>query len=525
MAAITKAFTIINDTAVDPDSPVDTALVTALRDNATHLREWLGASFYAAAAQDHAHDGVTSALVEIGPNLLRNASFESGESGWTFTDYSGGSHAISAAEYIHGVKSLAITSTVLANGGGYAESNEHIPVGGSQFLSFEIWRWASVANISSKCEVVWYDNAKAQISVAAVYSDTNTPTATALVQTGLQAPSTARYARLRVTGGVPGTGTATGTVYFDGGMIGRTYIVEPLIGPAAVTEPKIGGAAVSQGKLKTATGEITNTSSIISYLTLPGGSYGFYPQIRTDNATYPVGWGMDGDAAAAAAKSASTTFVAIAGLASAVGTNTTARMQQRYISASPPWAPYRANDAVPIFVFALIDKSAGKVIVTYTAEDPPWGNNGPTIINPLGRVRQLMKSKMPVSFEEVKADRRQLSAYVQSLHDAEAFLDDPANATVIHTELSRKFTQKEKNADMALIPHPFSGFDPVKYTVVVVNPTDDKFCGCLHLMHTHTGDSVADILHGDYLILDNAPIPGLVCPPGVMPVRARWKLT
>ena len=45
MAAITKAFTAIADSAVDPDSPVDTALVTALRDNTTHLREWLGARF------------------------------------------------------------------------------------------------------------------------------------------------------------------------------------------------------------------------------------------------------------------------------------------------------------------------------------------------------------------------------------------------------------------------------------------------------------------------------------------------
>jgi len=63
MTAITKSFTAIADSAVDPDSPIDTALVTALRDNTTHLREWLGASYYAGAVQDHKHDGTDSALV------------------------------------------------------------------------------------------------------------------------------------------------------------------------------------------------------------------------------------------------------------------------------------------------------------------------------------------------------------------------------------------------------------------------------------------------------------------------------
>ena len=63
MTAPTKAFTVVADSSVDPASPVDTVLMTALRDNDIHLREWLGFSYEAAAAQDHNHDGVNSAPV------------------------------------------------------------------------------------------------------------------------------------------------------------------------------------------------------------------------------------------------------------------------------------------------------------------------------------------------------------------------------------------------------------------------------------------------------------------------------
>lgn len=63
--AFVKAWTNILDAAVDPDSPVDTALVTAIRDNAMHLREWLGNGYTSGADQDHNHNGVNSAPVLI----------------------------------------------------------------------------------------------------------------------------------------------------------------------------------------------------------------------------------------------------------------------------------------------------------------------------------------------------------------------------------------------------------------------------------------------------------------------------
>jgi len=68
MPAISKAWVSIADSAVDPDSPLDASLMTGIRDDLVHLREWLGAAYTAGAVQDHDHDGVNSKAVagEIG---------------------------------------------------------------------------------------------------------------------------------------------------------------------------------------------------------------------------------------------------------------------------------------------------------------------------------------------------------------------------------------------------------------------------------------------------------------------------
>lgn len=58
MAAPSKSYTNIVDSQVDADSPLDTTLMTSLRDNIVHLKEWLGSSY--TAAVDHDHDGVNS---------------------------------------------------------------------------------------------------------------------------------------------------------------------------------------------------------------------------------------------------------------------------------------------------------------------------------------------------------------------------------------------------------------------------------------------------------------------------------
>lgn len=279
MPVISKAWVTIADGAVDPDSPLDTALMTGMRDDLVHLREWLGAGFYAGAVQDHNHDGANSALVEIGSNYLRNGSFEDGTTGWTLSNYTGGSNAISTTNQYDGLKSLELTSTVLANGGCQATSNAYMPVSGGEARVLNFSLQASVAGVSSKVEVIWYDKAQAQISTSTIYSNASTPTAWTRERMGCVAPDAARYMRLRITGGVPATGTAAGTVRFDGVSLSASGggIVKVLQGSAAsvanlailLTE----FAAFRNKKIVlTSTAPVTNGAQLLMRVSTNGGS-------------------------------------------------------------------------------------------------------------------------------------------------------------------------------------------------------------------------------------------------------------
>lgn len=216
MTAISKNWVAIGDAAVDADSPIDQALVEGFRDDLVHLREWMGASYTTGAVQDHNHDGSNSALVEIGSNYLRNGSFENGTEGWTFTNYTGGSNAVSTTSRLDGAKSIELTSTVLANGGCQGVSNSYIPCGTGEVRALNFWVQASAANISSKVESVWYDNTQALISATTLLSYADTPTTDTFQRLGCVPPANARFMRIRITGGVPAVGSGTGTVRFDG---------------------------------------------------------------------------------------------------------------------------------------------------------------------------------------------------------------------------------------------------------------------------------------------------------------------
>lgn len=71
MPAPSKNWTEIADGRVDAESPLDSSLMTALRDNMAHLREWLGVSF--SAAQDHDHDGINSKSVVLADSTVTTA--------------------------------------------------------------------------------------------------------------------------------------------------------------------------------------------------------------------------------------------------------------------------------------------------------------------------------------------------------------------------------------------------------------------------------------------------------------------
>jgi hypothetical protein len=222
MPAPSKTFTALTDAEIAAGKLLTTEKMTKIRDALSHLEEWLGKDY--TAAQNHNHDGVNSAAVEVGPNYVRNPSFEDGTVSWTTSAYTGGSIATNTANDLDGATALGITSTVLANGGGDAVTTGYFPVtGGRQYLVGAALK-ASTSGVSSKVSVIWYSDAQAQISETTVYSSSSTPTALQQVGDKVAAPATARYARVKLVGGVPATGTSVGTIWFDGVFLSLPFV-------------------------------------------------------------------------------------------------------------------------------------------------------------------------------------------------------------------------------------------------------------------------------------------------------------
>lgn len=201
------AWTSIADAVINAGKVITQTLMYNIRDNLDYLKSLL---------ESHTHNGTDSALIEMGPNALRNGSFESGTVNWTMANYTGGSNAVQTTGASHGKKCWSATSTVLANGGATAINNEFISVSVGEIINIVARLHASIANVSSKIQIIWYDSADAQISASDVISYADSPTSSTLVFGAEAAPATARSYKVKAIGGVPATGSATGTVYFDG---------------------------------------------------------------------------------------------------------------------------------------------------------------------------------------------------------------------------------------------------------------------------------------------------------------------
>ncbi len=130
----------------------------------------------------------------------------------------------------------------------------------------------------------------------------------------------------------------------------------------------IGDASVSQAKLKTSMGNVstTNTSGVL--LTLPGGTYGFYPQIKSshaDSASDEVHLSAVGN------NVIGTSYATRIWIK--VHSGRTVYAQQRYVTAS----------GEVHWIFILRDKITKKITSMYQAPDHPcFGNGGKPLLLP-----------------------------------------------------------------------------------------------------------------------------------------------
>lgn len=216
-----------------------------------------------------------------------------------------------------------------------------------------------------------------------------------------------------------------------------------------------GLVSVSQGDLNTSVGSVSVSTALIgstpSDVTLPGGAYGFWVQTRkvmSGGANSASGtlapFEADGTATTAYATRARLTITKTSG-----ASLDTFFAQQRYITASPPFD--MGDGEAGGFGFLKVNKS-GEIVATYFADVPPWGYNGPTDIRAC--------KKCPITGTKYRK--------VMKKRTLEQIMD----GAEVEYEYE-PITQKIKNADMALIPHPFGDLAKDE-TIVLLDPMDDR---------------------------------------------------
>lgn len=271
--------------------------------------------------------------------------------------------------------------------------------------------------------------------------------------------------------------------------IADNAITAAKIASNTIGQGDIGSGAIHQSELDTSTGTVSRDSLSLGDLTLPGGSYGFYPQIESDNTGTEV-------VAQIAVDRISTSWVTNIALARKSGDGVSAR--QRYINSSPPID--LGDGDVPLFFFAEID-ATGKIVSTYAADVPPWLYNGPT-------------NAQPSIVSKVKDDQNRLTLKKMRIQR----MIDPVTKRV-SDPVAVEVTNDLKNADMGIIPHPFPGA-PNDSTIILLDPPETE-----ELLYLHqAGEEIHKLFRDDYLRLDNAPL-NRACPVGVVPTRFKWTNT
>ncbi len=204
--------------------------------------------------------------------LVSNWSFETdadsdGEAdGWDYTNYTGGSNALVTTNESAGITAQSFTSTILANGGGYIDSTDYFEVVASRYYDWSYQVNASVANVSNQYQVTWYTDAKVSISTTTLNQDTNTSTAANQSSGAVQAPATARWAKVRLEGGIPGVGSMIGVIYFDAIVFG-------------LSNPD---ASIRQPVLKTATASTSGSTPENGSTDITLNAYSFFPMIQQE---------------------------------------------------------------------------------------------------------------------------------------------------------------------------------------------------------------------------------------------------
>lgn len=272
----------------------------------------------------------------------------------------------------------------------------------------------------------------------------------------------------------------------------------PVLANDYIVQDMVSASTIGQAELKTTNSAISTSSDAL--MTLPGGQYGFYPQIKASDGTAQYGATIGG----AASNTAPGTSYATRIVLRAVGGGSIFA-QQRYIQASPP---YDLGDGeISRFVFVEVHKSTGDVISVYSAQEAPWHYNGPTDIR--GKALQDIHGQIVkargrkdmsgmITFEEAMSDNAGLQEYM------DAFKEAP----MIYEEI----TQEIKNKDMQEIPRPM---EPKTDTeIILLDPVCNNMGKLAEMCEAHDEFNLNQLLHDGRFNINNTVL-SRATPPGV----------
>ena len=268
----------------------------------------------------------------------------------------------------------------------------------------------------------------------------------------------------------------------------------------SVSQSTVDANAIGQSELKDSTGTVS-ASGTGTILTLAGGSYGFYPQIRTGAAVaYYITAGMvdsvSGDSTPATVYNAYNIGTSYLTRISLSTNGSTINAVQRYFTASKP---YNLGDGeVGRFIFAIINNATREVESVYQATEAPWHYNGKTDIRGKtgkdGKKYRLRKdmSVIPFSFESAIGDAVKMQEYIDAFSSAKT--------------TNELITQEICQRDMPDIPHPFTGNDLTGKTVVMLDPVSDLNHRLSEMCSCHDEFDLNSLLHDGHLVINNTKL-------------------
>jgi hypothetical protein len=265
---------------------------------------------------------------------------------WTKNLYPGGALAVDATTPADGAKAIKFTHPGGAGNGGGSLTSDYIPCSEYVIYWMGFMHKASAAGMKNIVQIQYYTAAKVANGAAVEKYDSTDEIGGApatWTQYIYQFTPTAnsRYFKLILIGGYTDTDVA-GVAYFDCVRY---------------------GLAQAQGQLKTSGGYVSDGGVAGADVTLPGGAYGFYPQIVGGNMNVMIAGTRGGGGLTAATAVSNINFGSEAGVSG--GAN------QTYVTSS----------GEVYWIFLLRDKADKNRCAIYAAPDHPcFGNGGKPLL-------------------------------------------------------------------------------------------------------------------------------------------------